>query len=117
MQSDATWWLVKIRPCGDTNDPDPPPIRMEASRRLSRNCGVTSKLYLSLTCAAGNWLNSHMPSSAVTGRARADASKRAGNFISVLKFYFRSGPSARPCSPFRVMGAVHEHALHGLPPL
>src|SRR5579863_8457667 len=46
-------------------------MRAEASRRLSKNSGVTAKLYFSCTASLGNWLKSHIPSSAAAGAIRA----------------------------------------------
>src|SRR5579872_1624463 len=86
-QSVPTCWLVITRPCGETNDPDPPlSKRTEAFCRCSSQPGVTSKWYLLFSSAAGGLLNNHMPSSALTvaqnaSRAHATPSRLAWDLV------------------------------------
>ena len=42
-------------------------MRADANRALSRNACVTAKVYFSCTASLGNWLKSHIPSSAAAG--------------------------------------------------
>src|SRR5665647_29348 len=72
-----TWWLVRTRPSGETNEPEAPPNEIEASRRWSMNSGVTVKPYFFCRMSLGGLLNSHMPSSEDAGRTRTTARRAA----------------------------------------
>src|SRR5215831_18170640 len=64
MASAPTWWLVMIRPSGETNEPEPCGKRTDDFCTWSSHLSEISKLYLSLRYLAGGLVNSHMPSSA-----------------------------------------------------
>src|SRR5712671_3498756 len=65
MQSRPTWWLVKSKPCGEMNDPEPPLLNRTEDRSMwPRKSSVTLKPYFFSTACFGNWLTGHIPSSA-----------------------------------------------------
>src|SRR5262245_15909152 len=77
MQPRPTWWLVIIRPSGETNEPEPPSLnRTEASRTLSSHAGVGVKPYTSFNRPSGGLSNVHIPSSATTGATRTSGSTK-----------------------------------------
>ena len=54
MQPRPTWWLVIMRPSGETKEPEPPSMkRTEARRTWSSHSFVGSKPYFSLSCFDG----------------------------------------------------------------
>ena len=57
-------WLVNNRPFGETNEPDPPPSRVEDSRTWSYHAWGASNPYFSFRILRGGLSKVHMPSSA-----------------------------------------------------
>src|ERR1700689_4381426 len=65
MQSLATWGLVRTRPVGDTNAPEPPLLKRKlALRRWCSHASVSVTPWSFLMLSTGTRLNGHMPSSA-----------------------------------------------------
>src|SRR6266566_4495612 len=61
------WWLVAIRPSGETKPPEPPLLkRTDAFWSCSSQASVRSKSYFFLSSCRGGSVSSHMPSSART---------------------------------------------------
>src|SRR5207237_10452695 len=79
--SAQTGRFVKVRPSGETNDPEPPLLkRSDDSRTWSSHCWVGAKPYLAWTFCLGKALYSHMPSSADDWEpASREKSKPASN--------------------------------------
>src|SRR5436309_2066906 len=101
MQPRPTWWLVIIRPSGETKEPEPPSLkRTEASRTRSSHSLPGAKPYFSLSSFNGRLSKVHMPSSAAARAGRARTASRAvrrmgAAFIGVLRTMerrVRSGP-------------------------
>ena len=79
MQSSAQWWLVRMRPSPEMNEPvQPPSSRTVPSRtRLSQAASSFTPYFCSIA-AAGGLSKVHMPSSAAAGRAASAASVANG---------------------------------------
>src|ERR1043165_5480024 len=68
-----TWWFVKVRPFGETKEPEPMLNRTDDRRTWSSHCWLGSNPYFAFTRAFGKALNSHMPSSAAATPASMSA--------------------------------------------
>src|SRR5437867_1588457 len=78
MQPRPTWWLVIMRPSGETKEPEPPSLkRTEASRTLSSHSLAGVKPYCSCRSFSGGLSKVHMPSSAAARAGRTRAASRA----------------------------------------
>src|SRR6516225_7220207 len=58
------WWLVKMRPSGETNEEEPFGARADDKRTWSSHSCDGSKPYFAFTLSLGKALNSHIPWSA-----------------------------------------------------
>src|SRR5664279_5594397 len=98
MHSCAMWWLVKIRPSGDTNDDDPFGARADERRTWSSHSCDGSNPYLALTLSLGNSLNSHIPSSA---KAKLLTVRERANRRAKVRLIMMAPEAAKPreCSP------------------
>ena len=67
-QDSTQWWLVSIRPAGETNDAVQLVSRIVDSRTWSSQAGVISTPYCRCTAVEGKLSNVHIPSSAYAGK-------------------------------------------------
>ena len=66
-QGSTQWWLVRIRPSGETNEAVQFVSRIVDSRTRSSQAGVISAPYCRFIALAGKLSNVHIPSSAIDG--------------------------------------------------
>src|SRR5262245_21007589 len=110
------WWLVTIRPSGETNPPEPPLLnRTDAFWACSSQASVRSKPYFLLRSCRGGSLSSHIPSSACTRGTAVNTSttrtrgiKKDERYLTLAEPFWRE--EGRGKSPHPRKGKARERS-------